>query len=80
MHFEHLKTYEGCFWGKRCWGVGGVEWNLNILSVFYGTVHTDIPGNIPTHRILIDFCSTPDAVFPGTAQSSYKIDSKKFFS
>jgi len=31
----------------------------------------DIPGNTPTHRILIDFSSTPtpDAVFPGTALS-----------
>jgi len=79
MHFEHLKTYEGCF-RKKGVGGGGVEWNLNILSVFYGTVHTDIPGNTPTHRILIDFSSTPDAVFPGTAQSSYKIDNNNFFS
>jgi len=39
--------------------------------LFFGTVHMEIPGNTPTHRILIDFRSTPpgDAVFPGTALS-----------
>jgi len=31
-----------------------------------------IPGNTPTHLILIDFSSTPDALFPGTALSKTK--------
>ena len=39
-----------------------------ILSFFYGTVHMDIPGNtLPPTLILINFSSTTDALFPGTA-------------
>ena len=56
--------------GKK---VLGVERNLEMgvpptqFYLFYGTVHMDIPGNTPpTHLILIDFSSTPDALFPGT--------------
>ena len=57
--------------GKKVLG-GGTELENGattntILSFFYGTVHMDIPGNTPTHLILIDFSSTPNAVFPGTA-------------
>jgi len=62
---------------KRCWGwvernvKMGVppSWDQHIFVFFYGTVHMDIPGNIPTHRILIGFSSTPDAFFPKTALS-----------
>jgi len=35
----------------------------NTILSFYGTVHMDIPGNTPTHRILIDFSSTPPMPF-----------------
>jgi len=44
--------------GKK---VLGVERNLEMgvpptqFYLFYGTVHMDIPGNTPTHLILIDF-------------------------
>ena len=36
----------------------------HFISFFYNTVHMDIPGNTPTHLILIDFSSTPVALFP----------------
>ena len=43
---------------------------LTQFYLFYGTIHMDIPGNTPTHLILIDFRSTSDALFPGTALNS----------
>ena len=52
---------QGC---SRTKGVG-MERNLKMgvlptqFYLFYGTVHMDVPGNTPTHLILIDFIFTP---------------------
>jgi len=71
---QHFLLSKGCSRkkgvGLGCgWWNGTLKWGYHQHNFifFYGTVHMDIPENTPTHLILIDFSSIPDALFPGTA-------------
>jgi len=55
--------------GKKVLGVELENWGTTntILSFFIVQFIWIFQETPPTHRILIDFSSTPDAVFPGTS-------------
>ena len=71
-------TTNTIFQEKRCWGgptqfsrkkgVGVDQHNFIFFCMVQSIwIFQETP---PTHRILIDFSSTPDALFPGTALRS----------